>query len=139
MTYILQPLLSLVLSDAMDLGGDDVAFLKFRAGYSQVAGGADSPYQLKFSLLQFLVKPHLGASLWVNINGSEIPNSEITPFEKNETEFGVDLRMFDNKLSIDATYYDNETSRRYCWSFCFKTSGYSSALANLGKVCQQRY
>ena len=27
----------------------------------------------------------------------------------DELEFGVDLRMFDNKLSIDATYYDNET------------------------------
>jgi TonB-linked SusC/RagA family outer membrane protein len=40
--------LSLVLSDAMDLG-DDVDFLKFRAGYSQVAGGADDPYRLSLS------------------------------------------------------------------------------------------
>ena len=36
--------LSLVLSDAFDLG--DISFLKLRAGYSQVAGGADSPYRL---------------------------------------------------------------------------------------------
>ena len=34
---------------------------------------------------------------------------QITPFEKNETEFGFDLRMFDNKVSLDATWYDNAT------------------------------
>jgi hypothetical protein len=37
----------------MDLG-DDVDFLKLRAGYSQVAGGADNPYRLNY-LTQFLV------------------------------------------------------------------------------------
>ena len=98
--------LSLVLSDVMDLG-DTVSFLKLRGGYSQVAGGADSPYALSLSYGIF-GQGHLGASLG-NISGGTIPNSEITPFEKNETEIGVDLRLFDNKLSIDATYYDNET------------------------------
>ena len=123
--------LSLVLSDAMDLG-DDVDFLKFRAGYSQVAGGADNPYRLNLAY-SILGNPHLGNPMG-QINGSQIPNSEITPFEKNETEFGVDLRMFDNKLSIDATYYDNETAGDIVGVSASNTSGYSSALANLGKV-----
>ena len=123
--------LSLVLSDAMDLG-DDVDFLKFRAGYSQVAGGADDPYRLNLSY-SILGNPHLGNPMG-QINGGQIPNSEITPFEKNETEFGVDLRMFDNKFSIDATYYDNETAGDIVGVSASNTSGYSSALANLGKV-----
>ena len=122
---------SLVLSDVMDLG-DTVSFLKLRGGYSQVAGGADSPYALSLSY-GIYGAGHLGASLGT-ISGGTIPNSEITPFEKNETEFGVDLRMFDNKLSIDATYYDNETLGDIVGVSASQTSGYSAALANLGNI-----
>ena len=122
---------SLVLSDVMDLG-DTVSFLKLRGGYSQVAGGADSPYALSLSY-GIYGQGHLGASLG-NISGGTIPNSEITPFEKNETEFGVDLRMFDNKLSIDATYYDNETLGDIVGVSASATSGFGSALANLGNI-----
>ena len=123
--------LSLVLSDVMDLG-DTVSFLKLRGGYSQVAGGADTPYALSLSY-GIYGQGHLGASLG-NISGGTIPNSEITPFEKNETEFGVDLRMFDNKLSIDATYYDNETLGDIVGVSASATSGFGSALANLGNI-----
>ncbi|MDA8733715.1 SusC/RagA family TonB-linked outer membrane protein [Flavobacteriaceae bacterium] len=123
--------LSLVLSDVMDLG-DTVSFLKLRGGYSQVAGGADNPYSLSLSY-GIVGQGHLGASLG-QITGSTIPNSEITPFEKNETEFGVDIRMFDNKLSIDATYYDNETLGDIVGVSASQTSGYGAALANLGNI-----
>ena len=53
--------LSVVLSDAIDMGSN-VDFFKIRGGYSQVAGGADSPYAL--SLTYGIVgQGHLGASL----------------------------------------------------------------------------
>ena len=123
--------LSLVLSDVMDLG-DTVSFLKLRGGYSQVAGGADSPYALSLSY-GIYGQGHLGASLGT-ISGGTIPNSEITPFEKNETEFGFDLRLFENKLSIDATYYDNETLGDIVGVSASQTSGYGAALANLGNI-----
>ena len=76
---------------------------------------------------------HLGASLG-QINGGQIPNSEITPFQKNETEFGFDFRMFDNKVSLDATFYDNETVGDIVGVSASATSGFGSALANLGKI-----
>ena len=44
----------------------------------------------------------------------------------------VDVRMFDNKLSIDATYYDNETLGDIVGVSASQTSGYGAALANLG-------
>ena len=123
--------LSLVLSDVMDLG-DTVSFLKLRGGYSQVAGGADNPYALSLSY-GIVGQGHLGASLG-QITGSTIPNTEITPFEKNEIEFGFDVRMFDNKLSVDATYYDNETLGDIVGVSASQTSGYGAALANLGHI-----
>ena len=122
--------LSLVLSDALDLG--DISFLKLRAGYSQVAGGADSPYRLNLTY-GIVGQGHLGASLG-QINGGQIPNTEITPFEKNETEFGFDIRMLDNRLSVDATYYDNETVGDIVGVSASATSGFGSALANLGEI-----
>jgi TonB-linked SusC/RagA family outer membrane protein len=123
--------LSVVLSDAIDMGSN-VDFFKIRGGYSQVAGGADSPYAL--SLTYGIVgQGHLGASLGA-ISGGRIPNSEITPFEKNETEFGFDLRMFDNKVSLDATWYDNATIGDIVGVSASATSGYGSALANLGEI-----
>ena len=122
---------SLVLSDVMDLG-DTVSFLKLRGGYSQVAGGADNPYALSLSY-GIVGQGHLGASLG-QITGSTIPNTEITPFEKNEIEFGFDVRMFDNKLSVDATYYDNETLGDIVGVSASQTSGYGAALANLGHI-----
>jgi len=122
--------LSLVLSDAFDLG--DISFLKLRAGYSQVAGGADSPYSLNLTY-GIVGQGHLGASLG-QINGGQIPNTEITPFEKNETEFGFDIRMLDNRLSLDATYYDNETVGDIVGVSASATSGFGSALANLGEI-----
>ena len=38
----------------------------------------------------------MGASLGA-ITGGTIPNSEITPFEKEETEFGFDLNYLTTK------------------------------------------
>ena len=123
--------LAFVLTDLIDLG-ETIDFLKFRAGYSTVAGGADDPYKLSLSYA-IAGNPHLGNPMGY-INGNQIPNSEITPFNKNETEFGVDIRLFDNKLTLDATYYDNETTGDIVGVAASATSGYSSALANLGKV-----
>ncbi len=125
--------LSAVLSDVLDLGS--ISFLKLRAGYSQVAGGADSPYRLNLTY-GIVGQGHLGSPLG-QINGGQIPNTEITPFEKNETEFGFDIRMLDNKVSLDATFYQNETVGDIVGVSASATSGYSSALANLGEISNQ--
>jgi len=123
--------LSVVLSDLVELP-EVISFAKLRAGYSQVAGGAGNPYRLNLTY-SIVDQGHQGASLGRISNGS-IPNSEITPFEKNETEVGFDLRLFDNRFSADFTYYDNETDGDIVGVSASSTSGYGSALANLGVI-----
>ena len=123
--------LSVILSDLLPLP-EEISFAKLRAGYSQVAGGAGNPYRLNLTY-SIVDQGHQGASLGRISNGS-IPNSEITPFEKNETEIGLDLRLMDNKYSIDFTYYDNETDGDIVGVSASPTSGYGSALANLGVI-----
>ena len=128
--------LSLVVSDLIELP-EAVTFLKLRGGYSQVAGGADSPYALSLNY-GIVGQGHQGASLGRVLNGS-IPNPEITPFEKNETEFGLDLRVLDNRIGLDFTYYDNETNGDIVGVSASPTSGYTSALANLGIITNKGY
>ena len=42
--------------------------------------------------------------------------------------------MFDNKVSLDATWYDNATIGDIVGVSASATSGYGSALANLGEI-----
>ena len=50
-----------MFSELFDLG-ETVNFLKLRGGYSQVAGGADQPYQLSL-VYQIFGQGHQGQSL----------------------------------------------------------------------------
>lgn len=122
--------LSVILSDLVELP-EVFSFAKLRGGYSQVAGGANNPYGL--GLTYALVGGHLGNPLG-NINGGVIPNSTITPFEKNETEFGLELKMFDNRLSVDFAYYSNQTLRDIVNATASPTSGFNSTTINLGEI-----
>jgi TonB-linked SusC/RagA family outer membrane protein len=123
--------MSVILSDMIELP-EAISFAKIRGGYSQVAGGANDPYGL--SLTYGLVgQGHLGNPLGA-INGGTIPNAFITPFEKNETEFGVDLKLFDNKLSVDLAYYSNQTLRDIVNATASNASGFNSTTINLGEI-----
>ena len=123
--------LSVILSDLVKLP-EVFTFAKLRGGYSQVAGGANNPYGL--GLTYGLVgQGHLGSPLGI-INGGVIPNASITPFEKNETEFGLDLKLFDNKLSVDFAYYSNQTLKDIVNAAASPASGFSSSTINLGEI-----
>jgi TonB-linked SusC/RagA family outer membrane protein len=123
--------LSVILSDLVKLP-EVFTFAKLRGGYSQVAGGANQPYGL--GLTYALVgQGHLGNPLG-GINGGVIPNSTITPFEKNETEVGFELKMFDNKLTVVFAYYSNQTLKDIVNATASPASGFASTTINLGEI-----
>ena len=72
--------LSLVLSDLLSLP-EAISFAKIRAGYSQVAGGADNPYTLSLAY-GIYGQGHEGASLGRVNNGSISPESNISMYFK---------------------------------------------------------
>ena len=123
--------LSVLVSDLVELPSF-ISFAKLRGGYSQVAGGAGNPYSL--SLTYGLIgQGHLGSPLGA-INGDNIPNKTITPFQKDETEIGFDLRMFDNKVSLDFAYYENKTMGDIVNAATSRASGYTATTINLGEI-----
>ncbi len=120
-----------ILSDMIDLP-DAITFAKLRGGYSQIAGGADNPYAL--SLTYALVgQGHLGQPLGA-INGGTIPNTSVTPFQKNETEIGLDLRLFKNRVGVDFAWYSNETLGDIVAATTSLASGFNNTLINLGEI-----
>lgn len=122
---------SLILSDALNIGGP-VDFLKLRGGYSEVAGGAQDPYQLSLTY-EIFGQGHLGQPLG-RVSGGTVPNANLVPFSKSETEIGLDGRFFNNRLSLDLAVYTNETTNDIVNVSTSVFSGYGGASANLGKV-----
>ncbi len=122
---------SLVLSDAFEMPGF-IDFLKLRGGYSEVAGGAQDPYTLGLTY-QIFGNP-LNGQPTGNISNGSVPNGNLVAFSKSESEIGLDLRMFGNRLSLDMAYYNNETTNDIVNVATSGFSGYNGASANLGKV-----
>ena len=121
---------SVLLHEAFNLG-ESINFLKARASYAQVAGGARIPYQL--SLDYAILESHLG-NPYGTINGSNIPNIDLVPFKKDEFEFGFDGRFFENRLHIDVAYYQNKTADDIVASKASSTSGFTTAVINAGTL-----
>lgn len=122
---------SLILSDALNMP-EFVSFLKLRGGYSEVAGGAQDPYSLSL-IYEIFGNPIQGQPLG-RVSGGTVPNSNLVPFSKSETEIGLDARFFNNRLSLDVAYYQNETTNDIVNVATSIYSGYNGASANLGKV-----
>ena len=122
---------SIILSDVLELPSF-IDFLKIRGGYSGVAGGGDSAYQLS-PTYQIFGQGHQGQTLG-RINGSSVPNADLVPWKKDETEIGLDLRLFGSRLSLDVAYYQNETTKDIVNISTSVFSGYDSATANIGSL-----
>ncbi|WP_318344527.1 SusC/RagA family TonB-linked outer membrane protein [Flagellimonas baculiformis] len=125
---------SFVLSDALSLP-EWVSFSKLRAGYSEVGGGANDPYQLAltYAITDNYSATGPGVPLG-SINNSTLPNEELKPFTKKEYEIGLDLRFLNNRLGVDFAYYNNKTIDDIVPINISNASGYSSAIINIGEL-----
>jgi TonB-linked SusC/RagA family outer membrane protein len=122
---------SVILSEVLEMPSF-VNFLKVRGGYSEVAGGAQNPYDLSLTY-QIFGNPVNGQPLG-SVNGVTVPNSNLVPYHKEETEIGLDARLFNNRLSLDLAYYTNTTTNDIVDVSTSVFSGYGGAKANLGEI-----
>jgi len=111
-----------------------VDFFKFRASYAQVAGGAQDPYKLN---LTYSVDGTFQDQPYGGINGSEIPNPNLVPYQKSEIEFGLVGKLFLNRLYFDIAYYNNKTTNDIVYTSASIPSGYTSAILNIGELSNE--
>ena len=97
---------SVLISDIFDeLKANNINFLKVRGGWSKVGStGALGAYSLNQTF---------GLSNSGFGNQASVPNTQFNQNLKAETvtgiEFGLDLKMFQNRLRFSATYYDQNS------------------------------
>jgi len=120
---------SFVVSEAFRLP-TVLNYLKVRASWAQ-AGGDTDPYNL--SLNYSLAGAHLGAPL-AQINGTQVPNSNLQPLTSTTAEAGIEARLFNNKLGLDFAVYNRKTTNDIVGATISGTSGYTTALFNVGEI-----
>ncbi len=122
---------SLIFTELLDMSANSaLTFGKFRASWAQVGGDTD-PYRL--SLTYGLTDGHLGLPT-ANIQQSSIPNALLKPLTSTEFEIGFDLRFFNNRLGVDFTYYNQETTDDILNASIAESSGFSSTTINIGEI-----
>jgi TonB-linked SusC/RagA family outer membrane protein len=102
---------------------------KLRAGYAQVGHDAD-PFQ---TALYYSTNGAVNGQPIGNL-GTSIPNKALQPLQVKETEIGGQFSLFKNRLNLDVAWYVKNTLNDIVPVGVSLSSGYSSAIINVGKV-----
>lgn len=116
--------LSAVMTEFFDLSKAKISFLKLRASYSAVGNApkrfvTNTTYNINEGVLETL---------------PNVPATFLKPERTKSFETGINLRLFDGKLSIDATYYNSNTYNQFFTFTMPPSSGYKEFYLNGGKV-----
>lgn len=123
--------LSIILSDAFDLQSNVLDYAKLRTSYGQV-GSDTEPYKTRF--LYSLTGISMNGFPMGEVLGSTIPNADLKPQRKTSFEIGTDLSFFNNRVSLDFTYYNEITNDVLLDLPIPQTTGYSFASLNAAKL-----
>jgi TonB-linked SusC/RagA family outer membrane protein len=109
---------------------DWLSFGKLRAGYAQVGGDApEYSTALYYSTLGSTLN---GAPLGDIDN--KIPNKNIKPLTAKELEVGAELKLFNNRLFADFSWYSKKVTNDIVTASTSLGSGYTTAVINVGEL-----
>ncbi len=116
------------------------SFGKLRASWGQL-GNAASPYLLNTLYIQGDYGNNTSFSRFPfnGINGYNLSttagNANLRPEIQSEWEVGADLRFFNNRLGIDASYYNRQViDQIFFFASIAPSSGFQNERANAGKI-----
>jgi TonB-linked SusC/RagA family outer membrane protein len=129
---------SFAFSDAITTLPQWFSFGKVRASWAQV-GNVQSvqPYE---TLLSYGIGnlhtgvPFAGFAPRPQANDSNLANQDLIPFTSTETEVGLDVRFFNNRLGLDIAYYSQKTTDDILRAGISRTSGFVSTTINVGEI-----
>jgi len=110
---------------------DIISFGKIRASWAQVGNDTD-PYQLGTTFPVNQPFTRTGQPLQQVQRSSNNPNLE--PEITTGIEFGGDLRFFNERINLSATWYRDVTEDQILEIDVSRASGFNSALVNAGEI-----
>lgn len=111
-------------------------FGKLRLGYAEVGSDADvNAYadQLFYSVNANTINNPSGTAVTVGSSGAVLPNKSLRPMRIKETEVGIELKMFNNRVNLDAAVYKKLTVDQIVSVQISDASGFTSTLINSGE------
>lgn len=114
---------------------------KLRGSWANVGSDA-AAYQLAFAYLtlpsafvQYSLNiqfPFNGANAFITPNS--LPNANLKPQNQVYFDFGTDLKMFKNRVSLDVTYYDAKTNDQIINLNVPRSTGFFNKVVNAGSI-----
>src|SRR5690606_1172496 len=106
-------------------------FGKLRASYAEVGGDTD-PYT---NALYYNIEDNSFNGVPLGIITTNVsPNAFLRPLTVKEAEIGLDMRLFDSRLTIDVAAYNKLTEDEILSVDVSNASGYGQTLVNVGKL-----
>jgi TonB-linked SusC/RagA family outer membrane protein len=117
-------------------GASWLNFGKVRIGYAEVGSdGAVAPYsdQLFYAVSANLINNPSGTPVPVASSGGSVPNPNLRPSRVAETEIGVELKLFNNRVGIDFAAYRKITTDQIVQVQVSDGSSFLNTAINSGK------
>ncbi len=120
---------SFVLSEALNITGNTISFIKLRGGWSEV-GKATSAYQL---INTYGFTTPFDGNPQLNANATYY-NPNLKPEQTRSTEIGVEGAFFHNRIHVDLSLYNMNSYNQILAVDVTPTTGYQHKLINGGKI-----
>jgi TonB-linked SusC/RagA family outer membrane protein len=122
---------SLVFTDLFPQAtmNDLLPYGKFRASWTRVGNDAE-PFQ---TIAVFSASTPFGSVPRYAVPNT-IANATLKPEETTAWETGLELRFLDERLVVDATYYNKETDNQIMATPISAASGFTNQVLNAGKI-----
>ncbi|WP_340114454.1 SusC/RagA family TonB-linked outer membrane protein [Maribellus mangrovi] len=121
--------LGFIFTEALGIESGILSYGKLRASYAQV-GGTAGAYALQGT---FGASDPFSGQPSLSYTNTLAPLG-LKPQSKNSLEFGAELKFFNNRLSLDATYYNEVTENQIMNIAISNTTGFSTKTINAGEI-----
>jgi hypothetical protein len=120
---------ALIFTDALGINSSFLSYGKLRGNWTRVGNDTD-PYQL--AAVYGAGRPWGGLPTFTAPN--QLPNANLKPEQTTGYEFGSDLGLLNNKVTLNATWYQKSTTDQILPVSISSATGFTTAVVNSGNV-----
>ncbi len=121
--------LGFVVTEAPGMDSGILSYAKLRASYAQVGGTANA-----YALHGTFSAADLFSGQPVLTYTNTLAPMDLKPHQKKSMEFGADLKFLNNRVSLDATYYKENTINQIINIAVSNTTGFGTKTINAGNI-----
>jgi TonB-linked SusC/RagA family outer membrane protein len=124
--------LSAVLTELLEFSPEAMSFGKLRVSYAKVGADTD-PYKL-LPTVSFGDGWNAGTKLLNQFIPNELPNADLKPQFVSSFEVGGDFRFFNNRVTLDVSYYSSSATNQIISVPVSASTGYTTKVTNAGQI-----